>query len=221
MVVVTNSLPFSLNIDTATISGGAEYDPNQHQVTWRGHLAPGRQHGIAYDAVPLEGLSPGTRIENLVEIYYEDHDLTLERTVPFWLAAPDPTASRFRVFPSVAAPGQAVTFELKLFNQGHATGTLDANVKLPEALAPFTGTVSSSPGQVTLTDNQLAWHGLLQPGEAVTVTTVMKTPFLARPAWLPATAILEDGMTDPVVVDTVLELRPLTSYLPVVIRSKP
>ncbi|UCG23426.1 MAG: S8 family serine peptidase [Chloroflexota bacterium] len=221
MVAVTNSLPFSLNVDLATISEGIDYDPDRHQLTWRGHLDPGQQHQITYKAVARQGLSPGARIENSVQIHYDDHDLLLERAVPFWLEAPDPTASRMLVTPGIAAPGQLVTYELELFNQGHTAGLLDARVKLPESLTPITDTAHAPRGEVMLTDSQLDWQGWLQPGEAVTVTVVMKAPFAVRPAWLPATAIVEDGVTDPVILDTLLEARPHTSHLPVVARGKP
>lgn len=156
-----------------------------------------------------------------MEVHYEDHDLILERTSSFWLEAPDPTASRLLVTPSVAAPGQPVTYVLELFNRGPVTGELDAIVKLPEALVPLSVTASSPQGNVVLLGNQLAWQGWLLPGEAVTITMVMKAPLWNWSAWLPATAILDDGMTDPVVVDTLLEFKPITRYLPLAMQGIP
>lgn len=220
-VSMTNTVPLSLTIDESTVTGASDYDPQQNLLTWQGHLEPGQQHQIRYEASLNDNLSPGTRMENHLEYHYEDHDLTLERSAPVWAGAADVSTSLLQVTPSVVGLGQPVTYELTLHNRGPVGGQITSSLRLLKALTVVTGTVKASQGEVTLSGQVLIWQGWLWPGETVTTAVTLTSPVTHLTTWLPATAIVEDHTAEPIVIDTLLEVRPPMTYLPLFIEGKP
>ncbi|MCI0727617.1 MAG: carboxypeptidase-like regulatory domain-containing protein [Chloroflexi bacterium] len=219
-VAITNTLPVSLALDLATISGGASYDPATRQLTWTGELASGASHVISYQAAPADGLPAGTRLDNPVTIYYERHDLRFERIATVWPGAPDLSQSTLQV--TSGQNYQPLTYTLTLINSGFAPGAnglISATVRLPDDLGLLTDTLSVSSGQATITGRRLAWSGGILPGEVVTVSVVMTAGLPSFPTWMPATAVIEDGVTEALVRDGAFYLVPYQVYFPAIAKN--
>lgn len=217
---VTNTLPISLAIVPASLTGGANYDQAAHRITWSGTLHPGQEHRIAYRATPDPNSLPGQLIENHVEIYYEDHDLSFERTARTWIASPDLASSQVTFQPRVARPGQNVTVEVTLLNIG-LPASVSATLRFPAEVRPLTDTLRMTSGETSWADQQVTWSGNIEAGQPVTAALVITTTLSPAPDWLPITVYLEDHHTDLVIVSSLLEIRPFTSHMPLIFMNKP
>lgn len=217
---VTNTLPISLAIDPASLNGGAQYDQVAHRIAWSGTLGPGEEHQITYRATPQGYLLPGELIENRVQIYYEDHDLSFERAARAWIAVPDLSPSQVNLSPRLVRPGQKVTVELVLLNAG-LTSPISASLRFPAEARPLTGTLKVATGETQWSARRLHWSGTLDTGQAVTASVVITTPMSPDSDWLPFTAILEDHVTDPIIASSWLEIKPYTNYMPLMASNKP
>jgi hypothetical protein len=220
MATVTNTLPVSLTIDPSSLTGEGQYDQATHQVTWSGTLHPGQEHQITYQARPSVYLSPGELIENRVEFYYEDHDLKFERAARSWIAAPDLTHSQVTLQPQVARPGQNISVAVSVHNDGLA-GPISASLRFPAEVRPLTGTLQLASGGAHWSDQLLQWYGWLGPGQIMTASVIITTTVSPSANWLPLTTFLDDQFTDPIVVSSLLEVKPYTIYMPLATLSRP
>jgi hypothetical protein len=220
IVTATNRPPHSLDIDIASLSGGATYDPTRRQITWSGFMQPGQIQQITYEATPVVDVLPGEFLENRVDIHYEDHDLRFERTARTWIAAADLSPSRVDFNERWVRPGQNATVELTLLNEG-SPAPITAGLRFPAEVTPLTSTLKLSSGQAQWAGQHLTWSAWLDHGRAITASIAVTTTLNAAPDWLPFTAVIQDGLTDPVITSSFLEIRPHRSYLPVAFLNKP
>jgi uncharacterized repeat protein (TIGR01451 family) len=132
--------------------------------------------------------------------------------------APDVSGSTLAAVSSEPeAAAEVVTYTLSLRNDGQAAGSgATAVVRLPDELTPMTHTLQTSAGLVTLAEQRIFWAGDLAPGHAVTVSLALDYELRPRIMWLPATAVIDDGVTDTWLQDTQLRLVPHVSYLPLI-----
>jgi subtilisin family serine protease len=215
-VMITNTLPAELVIDPATITGAAAYDPVGRQLTWSGLLGQGASHLITYLARPAAGLSPGRRIENPVTIHMTAHNLRFVQSTPLWIEAPDLSPSHLSVAPLAARPQDSISYDLVLWNDGLAGGTISGTLFLPAELRPLTDTLAASSGQVSLSGGRVSWQGTLLVGQKVTITLNLTSPLYLRPLWLPAISVVDDATTNPLVQSTVFYLAPFQAYFPTI-----
>jgi hypothetical protein len=224
-VVITDTLPEGLEIRPGSIRGGAEYDEENRQLTWSGTIAPGAEQQIVYRARLSRFQPPGARVDNSVTIWEGHHQLKFDKVVPVWVSAPDLSQSSLRTAsgnqPAGAGnsfPLRFLTYTLRLENSGLAAASpATATLRLSDQLAPLTDTLQSSAGAATLENHHLDWKGVLQPGEVVSVTLTL-TQTLRYDVWLPATAVLSDGITDVLVRDGLYYPATHRSYFPLFTR---
>lgn len=217
---MTNTIPAELDIDPASVTGGAVYYPETRRLTWQGMLPAGGEHLIIYRAAPNQPLPAGTRIDNGLEIRYPDQNLTFSRNAAYWINAPDLTYSDFTVSPEHALAGDTILYQLVLANGGLASATaISTTVRLPDALGLLTDTLKISGGTAEIDGRFLSWVGELAVNEAITVSVMMTTPFRTYPLWLPATAVIDDGVTAVTVKDSLLFLIPHQSYFPAIAKK--
>jgi hypothetical protein len=73
----------------------------------------------------------------------------------------------------------------------------------------------TSGGEALLTGQDVLWRGELAGGESVTTTVVLTQSVLSE-AWLPAGAIIEDGLTDPIILHDLRFSPPAQKFLPII-----
>ncbi len=218
---MTNTLPAELDIDLATLTGGAIYDAVNHQLSWQGTLSPGQSHTIQYQAAPNQPMPNGKQVDNQVEIFYEYHGLTINRIASYWINAPDLSVSTFQVSQANAFPYETIVFALALNNNGlTATNNASATLRLPDGLGLLTDTLQTTAGTAVIEGRFLNWQGGIGLNQTITVSVMMTTPFNLSPIWLPATAIISDQMTPIIVKDALLFLTPYQSYFPTIAKPE-
>ena len=219
-VAVTNTLPPELALAPASLSGGARYDATAHEITWQGSLPPGGQHRIVYQAALPGDALPGARFDNAVTISYPSHQLRWRQTASTWFEAPDLAPSTLHVSPAVVMPGRTVTYTAAIQNGSliPAAG-VSATLRLPEPLIPLTPTLRSSSGSTSTITGGVRWQGDVGSGQRITLTLAVSTTDEIRSRWLPATLVVDDGVTTPLVRDALLHLSPFHQHLPVVARE--
>ena len=226
-VAVTNTLPPSLTLVPTSLTGGARYDLDEHQITWRGTLPAGEQRRFVYRAV-IQGpdRTGSKRIDNDVTISYQSHRLRWRQTASTWVNAPDLSPSTLSVSPTAGAiwqgvvtPGQRVTYTAAIYNDADllsATG-VSATLRLP---SPLTPTLHSSSGNSTVITDGVRWQGDVGPGQRVTMTLAVSFNAIRTPRWLPATLVIDDGVTAPLVRDVLLRLSPATIHMPFIAHER-
>lgn len=222
-VSITNALPAGLELLPSTVRGDAAYDAQRRVLTWQGTLGPGAVHEIRYKAVPLLGLGPGTRLENRVTIDAPGQGVAFERSAPLWVDSPDLSGSELTAIVSEpTARVQWLTYTLVVRNDGLAgTRGATAVLGLPRALHPLTDTLRSSAGQAALDGERVTWLGDVAPGDVVSVSLVLTRELSLLRPWVAATAVLQDGVTNPVVGERILYLPPYRALAPVVAGGVP
>jgi len=219
-VAVTNTLPPSLTLAPASLTGGALYDPVAHEITWHGSLPAGGQHRLVYEAVIPGDARPGARIDNAVTISYASHRLSWRQTASTWFDAPDLAPSTLHVSPTVIMPGRIVTYTAIVHNDSlMPAAAVSATLRLPDPLTPLTPTLRSSSGLARPITGGVRWQGDVGPGQRITVTLGVSTTDELRTRRLPSTLVVEDGVTVPLVRDVVLRLLPHNLHFPFVARE--
>lgn len=218
-VAVTNTLPPSLTLLSASLSGGASYDPAARQVTWQGALPAGGQHQIVYRAAIPGDARPGARIDNTVTISYPSHRLRWQQTASTWFDAPDLSPSTLRVSPIVVMPGRIVTYSAVIRNGSlEPAAAVSATLRLPKPLTPLTPTLHSTSGSAAAITGGVRWQGDVGPGEPVTLTVAVSTTDELRSRWVPAAVVLDDGVTTSLVRDALLHILPRQIHAPIIAR---
>ena len=214
-VAVTNTLPPSLTLVPTSLTGGAVYDPEGHQITWQGSLPAGGKRQFVYRATIDGGVQTGARIDNAVTLSYQGHRLRWRQTATTWADAPDLTPSALDVSPAAVMPGSIVTYTAVLSNDNRIPATaVSATLRLPSPLTPLTPTLHSSSGSATTIAGGVRWQGDVGPGQRVSVTLAVSTNGGLRDRWLPATLVVADGVTAPFVRDALLHVSPLHVHMP-------
>ncbi|MCA9976937.1 MAG: DUF11 domain-containing protein, partial [Anaerolineales bacterium] len=219
-VVITNTLPPGLSLVPGSLQGGAAYDPVNRQVRWAGVIPGGGSRQITYQAVPDALLPPGTRLDNIVTIAYGRHHLQFDKAATLWLNAPDLRASELWGTAATTFPTRTITYTLRLQNQGMITAKeITAVLRLPDSFTPLTSTLSSSAGSVSIVDQRVYWQGDVLVGTAVTISLQVTMTVQTPRWWFAATAVIDDGITAPIVRSQILQLPPYTMYLPFIAKQ--
>jgi hypothetical protein len=71
----------------------------------------------------------------------------------------------------------------------------------------LTDTLRTTAGEAIVVDQRVIWNGALSEGGAIT-TTIALTHAALSESWLPAAAIIEDGLTDPIIIHDLRYLPP-------------
>ncbi|HET6445820.1 MAG TPA: S8 family serine peptidase [candidate division Zixibacteria bacterium] len=218
-VWITNSIPAELAIEVGSLSGDAQYNQATREVTWNSQLVGGEEHVIHYQAEVELGTPSGTQIENIVEIYYDRHNLSFERNSPIWVGALDLSGSQFKSFPSLADAGAVITYQLELINTSEETGLASATFYIPGDLSLITETIAVSSGSAVPGGNSIIWDGLIEEYQAITITYAVSTPLSSRWLSIPSLIAVSDGNANLVLLDVFVDLAPNLSYLPIISRD--
>lgn len=219
-VQMVNTLPPALTILPNSITGGAVYDSATHQLTWSGTLPGGGQRLITYQTIPQIPLAPGTAVTNQLTIHYNRHNLQFDRTAVYWVDAPDLSTSTFTAMPNQPNGASQVIYLLTLRNSGLTAATnISAYMRLPDDLTILTGTLLTTAGVTWLEGRHVYWQGDLAPGQFAMVRIVTRRQVERRDHWLPALAVIRDGVTGTVLKEQLLHLPPYKQYLPLTIQK--
>ncbi|MCB9432574.1 MAG: S8 family serine peptidase [Ardenticatenaceae bacterium] len=212
---LTNTLPTGLMLLPATLDGGAVYDAATNQLTWQGVVSG--SHQIRYQAVPQATAAP---LVSTVQLADDVDGIVLTRTAAVWLDAPDLREVALTAVSATATPSPALTYTLVVSNSGLAAANAQIELRLPDAASPITDTLHSSDGTTTLKQHRVNWQVAVAPGDTVTTTIVLTyTPRVD--VWLAGTAVVDDGVTQPVIKHLQLYLPPYQYYFPFSVRHKP
>ena len=137
---------------------------------------------------------------NKVTIRNLDDNSFFRKELPLWIDSPDLSGSTLSSAATDGLPERNVTYTLALRNVGlMAAEQVTAVLRLPPSLHVLTDTLATSAGEAALQEQQVLWNGALEEGGSVTTTVVLTQAVLSE-AWLPAAAIIEDGLREPVVL---------------------
>jgi uncharacterized repeat protein (TIGR01451 family) len=218
-VWVTDTLPAELAIEPGSISGGAHYDHGTREVTWQGQLGGGEEHIIRYRASLDAGTPAGTFIDHSIEIYYERHDLALNRNAPLWIGTPDLSESLFESTPLIAEVGGVITYQLEIVNSAADPGVATATIYIPDDLSLISGTLTASEGSLNADGSTISWSGMVENSHIVTITYAVSAPLTSKELRLPTVVALVDGESGLVLLNHFVEVTPKVSFLPVVTRE--
>ncbi len=219
---ITNTLPPALTIEQSSITGGAIYDPVTRQLTWSGEIAGRGSRTISYRVTKAPGLTPGTQINNLVSVLDSRHDLVFDRSASIWVDSADLSQSTIAISPSAVLPSGLAEIQVGLQNSGDRSATISATIHIAADLIPITPTISTTAGSVTIAEQHLSWGLDLAQHQAAQLTLVVSATGEVRTRWLPATLIIQDGITQPIVKDALLEIKPVQYWYPLmVLADKP
>lgn len=220
-VYMTNTVPISLTINPATITGGASYNPTTRELTWHGKLNKGETHLIRYEATPTLNLPTGTAVTSTLSIYYDRHHLQFDKSVIIWIDAPDLRYSVVTATPNQPFAGDTISYSYQLNNLGLATTNgVSATLPFPDHYFPLTDTLTTTAGTAVLGDHRVYWEGELTPAETVTVTLAMTRTVVPYTEWIPTSGILHDGTTRPIVAGDLWALNPFIQYFPLISQNK-
>jgi uncharacterized repeat protein (TIGR01451 family) len=205
-----NTLPPELDLISDTLSGGIH---DSGTIRWEGALESGGEQTIRYSGIA------SAAITNTAVIHYAEHDLGFHRSVSIWTDAPDLTPSSLSAEQMAVVPGRPITYSLTIRNGGLEDAQQASSIwALPPSLSLLTTTVQASSGEARLINHQVQWSGTIKAGSTVALSlTAVTLPGLQR-GWLSSTGVLNDGETDLLVRAHVIELRPLSFYLPLLMR---
>ena len=220
-IIITNTLPVSLTLQPASLSGGAVYHAASRQIRWQGQLTSGEAHSITYQAYPSPALPDGVRVDNLVTIGYEKHNLAFNRVASFWTNTPDLSRSTLSAETNSEGSKQIVTYTLSIQNSNlMMADVVTATLKTPEYLHIGNILLAELVGQLIELENEIIWTGALEAGEGVTITlTTSRTMAVDEPEWLTAVATIENGVTPPLIRATQSHLPPFKHYFPVIAQN--
>jgi hypothetical protein len=92
-------------------------------------------------------------------------------------------------------------------------------MRLPDELTAITDTLNASAGNSQLANKRVFWQGDLEAGDTVTVSLALTRETTTYSVWLPATAVIQDGVTDTLVRDIQLYLPPVIGYFPFIAKN--
>jgi len=219
---ISNGLPVSVTLVPGTLTGPAAYSASTRRIAWEGPLELQEAVTVTYQVTVAAGLPTGIAITNTVCVGLEDQRIHFHRAAVVRVGAADLSSSMFRVTPSPARPGAAVTSSLMLVNTGPANApTATAAISLPVGAALVTGSLASTGGGIAevLADDAIRWTGPLSAGSRVTLTYRLTAPAALTPLPLYSVAFLEDGQGGAWERATWVLLEPWRVALPVVERD--
>jgi subtilisin family serine protease len=220
-VWLTNTLSPWLQINLASLSGGATYNATTRQIYWHGTLPSSGSHTITYQATPTGPLPFGQIIENEVLLHDGRHDLIFSRRATSWVEAPE-IAATITAVPNQPLAATSFSYTIGLENVGLApSNQISTVVSLPNTFHILTDTLGSSAGSASVGDRRLYWEGDLDPAESVTLTLVLTREVTAVPERIAITALVDDGMTHPIFFTRWIDLPVFSQYLPLLHHQPP
>jgi hypothetical protein len=112
-------------------------------------------------------------------------------------------------------PTSTITYSLKLRNNSMiALQNVTANLHIPDVLYPLADTLQTSKGDILLENQSVIWNGSVNGKELVTATLVLTHTALSE-SWLPATAVIDDTATDPIILHDLRYLPPFQLFFPI------
>ncbi len=133
------------------------------------------------------------------------------------------TGSSKWVTPSLALPGDPLSYQLTLVTSGTAAlpGVLVADT-LPAMTDYVDGSLWASSGTPSHSGNVITWTGTVMKSEPVTLTYQLRvSDQVTGPLAVRNTALLDDRVSVPRTVEAVALVNPLQVYLPVVLMTTP
>ncbi len=216
---LTNTLSAWLQIDLASVTGGAVYNPTARQLTWSGTLPGGGSQIITYQATPTGIMPHGFRLVNDLALHDGNHNLSFTQQANSWVNAPDLVA-RITAVPNQPLAANIFTYTVALKNVGLAAASqISTVVSLPNTFKIVTDTLASTAGTPSVGDRQLYWEGDLDVAETVTLTLVLTREKTAVPQWVAATALVDDGLTLPTFFAEWHYLPVYSRYFPIVLHK--
>ncbi|MBE2219980.1 MAG: S8 family serine peptidase [Anaerolineae bacterium] len=221
-IFMTNTLPISLTLQPASLTGGAIYGLGSRQIFWRGSLASGEEHIITYRATPAHSLSDGDSIDNLLTIGFENHALEFDQTTSFWINTPDLSSSTLMADHSLEDSTHHISYTLSLQNSDvRQAEQVTATLRTSRYLTIDGYTTSNQSGQLSKSGTTFVWTGTLLPNEHMTITVTANRPMkTTEPEWVTAVAYLQDGSTSPLVKAVYTHLPPHKYYYPIVFQNE-
>ena len=217
---MTTTLPLELAVIPGSISKFVEYDPAAHLLRWDGKIQAGETKTFSFQAV-LQGSSPaGARLDTHMTIAYARHGLTFTRSAPIWVQAPDLSLSTLTAVSHTDQSIQFVTYTLSLHNTGLSSSDgVTAVLRLPDMLNILTPTLQTSSGTLNLGEQRLIWQAALAANKYITAS-VVTTRTIQADGWLQATAVIDDGVTTPLIRSHTQFLAPYQSLFPIIFTGK-
>ncbi|MEM7116911.1 MAG: S8 family serine peptidase [Chloroflexota bacterium] len=216
-VRLTNTLPAGLTILPDTLTGDAHYDAAQQQITWQGNVS--ETHLISYQAIP--GPTAPPLLENRLTIVDERLNVQFDKMANLWLNELDLKIVDLSMRLDDSHEPYRLAYQLVVANEGEtAVSEAAIQLRLPDHAYPITETLTSSHGIAELKKQRVRWTTDVAPQQMVTASIVLTyTP--AVDLWLPVTAVVEDGITDPIIRHLQQYLPSYQHFLPFTPRDKP
>ncbi|MFN8596427.1 MAG: hypothetical protein U0559_09625 [Anaerolineae bacterium] len=185
VVTVTDPIPLKLNYVIGSATGGGVYDPIAKTVTWTAINVPTSTTVSRSFAVTTTGVSVPTVVTNTATIVVGDQ--SIERSAHVVLMPKGVTPSDLHLSYKVAskwavAPGETLTYTIKVVNSDAVTATATVVDAVPSVMTYVSGSATNggayAAGVVTWSNLEVPPHGSISVSFAVTVKADATTPSL-------------------------------------------
>jgi hypothetical protein len=204
-----NPLPPNLTLIPASINGNALFNAVENHISWSGTLPAGTQQTITYQMQAGTDLTPGTPITNSTLITVVNGLLpypVLRQTV-VWADAPT-LQGRLTAVPNAPISADKITYTLMITNAGRMiSDPIDVDIRIPDDVSFVSGTLETTVDDWSIwwgSERQLHCRGVLTDTAQIQFVTQREVPPTTER--LLATAVLDDGITRPVLVQNGVEL---------------
>jgi uncharacterized repeat protein (TIGR01451 family) len=192
-VSLSNTVPLSATYIVGSLEGPADYDAVRRRFTWQGELDAGETIAIRYRLQLDNSILEPSTVRNIAHLS-DERGLALDRLAVTRVNAPDLSRSMVSVNRETATPGDVLTYTFTLYNTGPrpAQARLEDPVPLHTIYHP--GSAWASSGVITRTEETLVWHGLILPGETVSIRIPLLLSASSAASFVLNCVVLDDGV---------------------------
>jgi uncharacterized repeat protein (TIGR01451 family) len=200
-----------------SVSGGANWDPDQSAFVWSGPLAQGKSLTFTYQATVADPLPMGHVVSHTVWMGYESHSIEFDRIVATPVNLPVLSQSSFSVEPDVGEVGGLLTYTLRVRNTGVVDGLISASNPLPDSLDLIPGSLQASDSTTWTDDRVILWTVPVAVGGTATLTYTGVVTDVPPGLVLRNRATLDDGLGNTLALDALVRIdSPI--FLPIIFK---
>jgi uncharacterized repeat protein (TIGR01451 family) len=161
----------------------------------------------------------GYVVSHTVWMGYGSHSIEFDRIATTSVNLPAWLQSTFSVTPTVGEVDDSLTYTLRVSNSGVVDGLVTVTNRLPDSLAPISGTLQVSSG-ITQTDGRLVtWTVPVSEGEFATLNYTAIITGVPPGFVLRNRATLDDDLGNILPLDAVATVEGVPVFVPIILKG--
>jgi uncharacterized repeat protein (TIGR01451 family) len=205
---------------SASINGGASWDPGHQAFVWSGPLTRGQSLTFTYQAAITGTLPKGHMISHTVWMGYDEHAIQFDRIAVTSVDLPDLSQSTFSVItPPVVERGSPLTYTLLVRNSGVVDALVTAVNPLPDSLALTLDTLQASGGITQTNGHVITWTIPVSVGESARLTYTSMITDIPSGFKLRNHSVLDNGLGQLLSLEApAVTVKGIPTFLPVTLK---